>query len=40
MTSYIDHEELLRLATPTELRRIFELVSYGKLNGLPIIDHS
>jgi hypothetical protein len=27
---------LLRLASPTELSRIFELVAYKKLDGLPI----
>ena len=37
LTSYLDHEDLLRLATPSELRRLFSLVASSKLEGLPIL---
>ena len=40
VTDYYDHEELLKLATPSELKRLFSLAAAGKLPGLPVNSHS
>jgi hypothetical protein len=39
ITSYIDHEEFLKSATPSELKKIFRLVADKRLSGLPVSGH-
>lgn len=37
---YLDHEDLLKRATPSELKKLFLLAADFKLLGLPVNQHS
>ena len=40
LTSFLEHEDLLRFSSPSELKKLFEAVAAGKLPGLPVHNHS
>ena len=40
LVAFVEHEELLALASASELKRLFQLAASSRLSGLPIKQHT